>query len=78
MMQEPQTSFPAARQEPDIEPCAECGVDVVADPMDGGLNCARCGQWEVLCAGCMPKNVTEYARDAIWCCAECREEPLDS
>jgi hypothetical protein len=78
MMQQPQPSIPVGRQDLDIEPCAECGAEVMADPIDSGLNCARCGQWEVLCDGCMPKTATEYARDAVWCCEECREMPLDS
>lgn len=59
------------------EPCTGCGTDVVADPVDGGLDCARCGQWQALCDDCMPR-VTEHARDAVWCCPECRERPLDS
>jgi hypothetical protein len=78
MLQEPQVNIPMGRQNRDIEPCTECAADVIADPMEDGLNCARCGQWEVLCDGCMPKNVSEYTRDAVWCCPECREAPLDS
>lgn len=51
--------------------CAGCGAEVVADPVDGGLNCARCGQWHALCGGCMPP-VPENSRDASWVCPECR------
>jgi hypothetical protein len=78
MMHEPQPSIPAGRQDRDIEACVVCEADVLADPVDDGLHCAKCGQWQVLCIGCMPKNVTEYTRDAVWCCPECRERPLDS
>lgn len=59
------------------EPCTGCGTDVRADPVDSGLHCARCGQWQALCDDCMP-TVTEYTRDAVWRCPECRERPLDS
>ncbi|HEU0052795.1 MAG TPA: hypothetical protein VFQ39_06445 [Longimicrobium sp.] len=79
MMREPQQrpSTPTGRQDRDVEPCAGCGTTVLADPVDGGLQCARCGQWQALCDDCMPA-VTEYARDAVWRCPECRERPLDS
>lgn len=53
------------------QPCTGCSAEVIADPVDGGLNCATCGQWHVLCGDCMP-NVTEYSRDAAWDCPECR------
>ncbi len=77
-MHEPQPNTPAGRQERDArEPCIGCGADVVPDAVDGGLNCARCGQWQVLCDACMP-NFSEYSRDAVWICPECRERPLDS
>lgn len=76
---QPQPNTPTGRQDRDTgEPCTDCGVSFMADPEDGGLNCARCGQWEALCDDCMPHNMTEYTRDAVWCCPECRERPLDS
>lgn len=78
MMHEPQPSTPVGRQDKDVhEPCTGCGAEVIADPEESGLNCARCGQWQVLCDDCMP-NVSEYARDAVWRCPECLERPLDS
>jgi hypothetical protein len=78
MMHEPQPNAPeTGRQDDLVEQCTDCGADVIADPVDGGLNCARCGQWEALCEDCMP-NSTEYTRDIVWCCPECRERPLDS
>ena len=78
MMHEPQprSKAPTGRKDHEIgEPCAGCSTDVIADP--DGLHCARCGQWQALCDDCMP-TVTEYARDAVWRCPECRERPLDS
>jgi DNA-directed RNA polymerase subunit RPC12/RpoP len=75
---QPQPNTPTGRQHREIgEPCTGCAADVMAESVDGGLNCARCGQWQVLCDDCMPK-VTEYAPDAVWCCPECREKTLDS
>jgi hypothetical protein len=75
---QPQPNTPTGSQDRDIgEPCTGCGGDVVAEPAEGGLNCARCGQWQALCDDCMP-SVTEYAPDAVWCCPECQEKPLDS
>jgi DNA-directed RNA polymerase subunit RPC12/RpoP len=79
MIQEPQPNAPAGWRDPDLdEECAECGADSPSDPVDGGLYCARCGQWQALCAGCMPTNVPESSRDAVWLCPECRERPFDS
>ncbi len=76
--QQPRPNAPKGRQGHEIgEPCAGCSTDTIADPVDGGLHCARCGQWQALCDDCMPP-VTEFARDAVWRCPECRERPLDS
>jgi|AAFX01.1.fsa_nt_gi hypothetical protein len=73
---QPQPSTPTGRQDHDIgELCAGCDADVMST--DGGLNCARCGQWQALCDDCMPP-IPEHAPDAVWCCPECQEKPLDS
>ncbi len=75
-MHEPQAgpNAPTGRQEHEIsEPCAACSTGVISDPVDGGLHCARCGQWQALCGDCMP-TVTEHARDAVWRCPECGED----
>jgi DNA-directed RNA polymerase subunit RPC12/RpoP len=67
------------RQDRDAEtPCTVCGDDVRADPSVAGLNCARCGQWQVLCAECTP-NVSEHSRDAAWMCPDCQaKRPADA
>ena len=71
-MQEPQQAPHTGWRDRDIaEPCTECEANAVADPVNGGLNCATCGQWHYLCDECMP-NVPEYSRDAAWLCPECR------
>jgi DNA-directed RNA polymerase subunit RPC12/RpoP len=57
--------------------CTSCDGDIGADPAQSGLNCARCGQWHVLCADCTP-NVSEHSRDAAWTCPSCRARPLDA
>jgi DNA-directed RNA polymerase subunit RPC12/RpoP len=54
------------------EACIGCGADV-ADPVEGGLHCATCGQWQYLCGECMPR-VPEHAADAAWLCPECRDD----
>jgi DNA-directed RNA polymerase subunit RPC12/RpoP len=59
-------------------PCTVCGSDVRADPSEAGLYCARCGQWQLLCAECTP-NVSEHSRDAAWMCPDCRaRRPADA
>lgn len=72
-MHEPQQDPQPGREI--AEPCTECGVSAVADPVDGGLHCATCGQWEYLCDGCTP-NVPENSREAAWRCPECRGPTL--
>lgn len=72
MIQEPQERAQDRWADREMhDACAGCGADVIADPVDGGLHCARCGQWHALCAGCMPA-VPENSRDAAWVCPECR------
>lgn len=77
MMHDPQPrpNTPTGRHD-QSEACTGCGTEVMVDPVEGGLDCARCGQWQALCDDCMPR--TEYARDAVWSCPECRERPLDA
>lgn len=59
-------------------PCTVCSADVRADPAEAGLNCARCGQWHVLCPECTP-NVSEHSRDAAWMCPDCQSKrPADA
>ncbi len=53
------------------EPCTGCGDLVEPDPVGGGLFCARCGQWHVLCGVCRP-DTPEHSPDAVWLCPECR------
>jgi DNA-directed RNA polymerase subunit RPC12/RpoP len=73
-VQHPQST----RQDRDVDsPCTACGDDVRADPAQAGLNCARCGQWHVLCDDCTP-NISEHSRDAAWMCPTCRARPLDA
>ncbi len=75
---QPRPGTPTGRQDHAAdEACAGCGTSVQADPVNGGLLCARCGQWQALCDDCMP-TVSEYAREAVWRCPECQERPLDS
>lgn len=57
--------------------CTSCDADAGADPTQSGLNCARCGQWHVLCEDCTP-NVPDNSRDAAWTCPSCSARPLDS
>lgn len=72
MIHDTQQEAHTGRQERGIESCTGCGANVVSDPVDGGLNCARCGQWQALCEDCMP-TVAEHSRDAAWVCPECRQ-----
>ena len=72
MIHDTQQETQTARQERRIESCTSCGADTVSDPVDGGLNCARCGQWHALCETCMP-SVAEHSRDAAWVCPDCRQ-----
>ncbi len=73
MIQEtPQNAQTGWQDRRTLEPCTGCAAEVVSDPVDGGLNCARCGQWHVLCEECMP-DVAEHSRDAAWLCPECHQ-----
>lgn len=76
----PGTQHPEATRRQGGDPgaaCTVCDRDTGADPAESGLNCARCGQWHVLCADCTPR-MSEYSRDAAWTCPSCRARPLDS
>lgn len=78
MIHEPQPNAPTGFQDRDVAaPCAECDASV-SDQVDAALNCARCGQSQLLCDDCMPKNLTERSRDATWLCPDCRARPFDS
>lgn len=72
MIHEPQQGTDTGRPDHELhDACAGCGADLIADPVDGGLRCARCGQWHALCAACMP-SVSEHSRESAWVCPECR------
>jgi hypothetical protein len=73
MIQETQHQAQTPWQDREVrEPCTGCSASMISDPVDGGLNCARCGQWQALCGDCMP-TVAEHSRDAAWVCPECHQ-----